>query len=77
MHRLTTEQTEQLIAFLCDENSDDIEMEYIQWYHIRISFLKKKKRLDYFPKKGRSTWVGSGRWFTIKDIEQVILNELK
>lgn len=59
MHRLTTEQTEQLISFLCDENPDDIEMEYIQWYHIRISFLKKKKRLDYFPKKAGQP--GSGR----------------
>lgn len=50
------------------------EWEAIQPYQLRITL--NGKRLDYFPQKGRSTWVGSNKWFVITDIEQFILTEL-
>jgi hypothetical protein len=34
------------------------------------------KRLDYFPKSGRATWVSSNKWFTIPDIEQFITADM-
>lgn len=42
----------------------DFDIEYIQPWHLRLS-LPSGKKLDYFPKSGRATWVSIGKWFTI------------
>jgi hypothetical protein len=71
---ITVEFKKQVVEFLSAEL--DYEFEYIQPYHIRLTH-PDKRRLDYFPKSGRATWVGSQKWFVIKDIEQYILNHFK
>lgn len=52
-----------------------LEVGEIHNYHLRIQLGDKK--LDYFPQSGKATWLGSGRWFVIGDIEKFIKNELK
>ena len=51
----------------------DFKLQVIQSYHLRISGGKFIGKLDYFPKSGRATIVGSQEWFVITDIEQYIL----
>jgi hypothetical protein len=53
----------------------DLELEYIQPWHLRLS--GGGKRLDYFPKSGRATWVSSGRWFKIEDVEKFLYENFK
>lgn len=53
-----------------------LSLEYIQPWHLRLSH-PDGRRLDYFPKSGRATWVSSGRWFVIEDVEQYLLKEFK
>lgn len=52
----------------------EFEIEFIQPWHLRLSH-PNGRRLDYFPKSGRATWVSSGKWFTITDIEKFIYQE--
>lgn len=54
----------------------DLEIEYIQPWHLRISPAKGRS-LDYFPKSGRATWVSSGKWFTIEDVEKFLYENFK
>lgn len=63
------EYNKQVVEFLSTEL--DYQLEYIQPYHIRLTH-PDRRRLDYFPKSGRATWVGSQVWFEIKDIEQYL-----
>lgn len=51
-----------------------LKLEYIQSWHLRIS-RPGSKRLDYFPKSGRATWVGTNKWFEIEDVEAFLLKE--
>jgi hypothetical protein len=53
----------------------DLELEYIQPWHLRLS--GGGKRLDYFPKSGRATWVSSGKWFEIEDVEKFLYENFK
>lgn len=54
----------------------DFEIEFIQPWHLRLSHPSGKK-LDYFPKSGRATWVGSNKWFEIEDIEKYLYDHFK
>lgn len=54
----------------------ELEIEYIQPWHLRIS-RTGNRTLDYFPKSGRATWVSSGEWFTIEDIEKFLYEHFK
>lgn len=54
----------------------EFEIDFIQPWHLRLSH-PNGKRLDYFPKSGRATWVSSGRWFTIEDIEKYLYENFK
>lgn len=47
----------------------------VQPYHLRISGGKFQGKLDYFPKSGRATIVGSQEWFVIDNIEQYIFEK--
>lgn len=49
----------------------EIECYEIQEYHLRLH-LPKGRMLDYFPTSGKATWLKSGKWFHIRDIEQFI-----
>ncbi len=49
---------------------------YVQPWHLRISH-PDGRRLDYFPKSVRATWVSSGRWFRIEDIEKYLNEKFK
>lgn len=69
---MTTEWNKEVLEYLSAEH--EFEIEYIQWYHIRLTH-PDGRRLDYFPKSGRATWVSSGKWFTIPDIEKFIQKE--
>lgn len=53
----------------------EFPVEEIQPYHLRLTL--GSKRLDYFPKSGRATWLGSQKWFTIDDIEQFLTEQFK
>jgi len=53
----------------------DFEVQTIAEYHLRL--FKDKKKLDYFPQRGRATWVGSNKYFTIPDIEKFIMAHFK
>lgn len=53
----------------------DLEVELIQETHLRITLDDKK--LDYFPQSGKATWLKSGRFFRIEDIESFIREEIK
>jgi hypothetical protein len=54
----------------------DLDIEFIQPWHLRIG-RETGRRLDYFPKSGRATWVGGNKWFTIQDIEQFLYQNFK
>jgi hypothetical protein len=54
----------------------DLDIEYIQPWHLRLS-RETGRRLDYFPKSGRATWVSSGKWFTIEDVEKFLYENFK
>lgn len=49
------------------------EVKVIQEYQLRLSHPSGKP-LDYFPQRGKATWLGSNRWFKIKDIEAFIID---
>jgi hypothetical protein len=49
------------------------EVKVIASYHLRLSHPSGKP-LDYFPQTGRATWLGTNRWFKIKDIEMFIMD---
>jgi hypothetical protein len=42
-------------------------------HHLRLSHPGGRP-LDYFPQRGKATWLGTNRWFTIKDIEAFIMD---
>lgn len=46
----------------------DFKVIRIEHYHLRLT-NQHGKQLDYFPKSGKATWVGSNRWMHIPDIE--------
>jgi hypothetical protein len=54
----------------------EFEVKYIQPWHLRLTPAKGRS-LDYFPKSGRATWVSSGKWFEIEDIEKFIYDNWK
>lgn len=58
--------------------ADDLELTlvYIQPWHLRLSHPGGRK-LDYFPKSGRATWVSTNEWFTIPCIETFLNKEFK
>lgn len=49
----------------------EIECYQIQEHHLRLH-MPKGRQLDYFPKSGKATWLKSGKWFFIHDIEKFI-----
>lgn len=53
----------------------DMEVEEITPYQLRIR--KGKKRLDYFPTSSKATWVGSGKFFRIRNIELFLKENFK
>lgn len=53
----------------------ELEVQLITEHHLRIKLESKK--LDYFPQSGKATWVGSGKWFRIDDIEKFIREQVK
>jgi len=57
-------------------DTSGLTLVYVQPWHLRISH-KDGRRLDYFPKSGRATWVSSGRWFRIEDIEKYLNEKFK
>lgn len=54
----------------------ELVIEFIQPWHLRIS-RPEGRRLDYFPRSGRATWVGSGKWFEIEDMEKFLYENFK
>lgn len=54
----------------------DPEITYIQPWHLRI-FRIGSRTLDYFPKSGRATWLSSGKWFEIEDVEKFLYEHFK
>ena len=50
----------------------DYKVERIANWHLRMT-NHHGKRLDYFPKTSKATWVGTNQWMVIPDIEQFIL----
>jgi len=69
----TTERTE-LVQHYADYW--ELSLVYVQPWHLRLSHTDGR-RLDYFPKSGRATWVSTNRWFRIEDIEQFLLEHFK
>ena len=63
----------EVVYGMCSEHDTDVEE--IQPHHLRLTM--NGKRLDYFPKSGRATWVGSQKWFTIDDIEQFLTEQFQ
>lgn len=53
----------------------DFEVQTIAEYHLRL--FNDEKKLDYFPQRGKATWVGTNKYFTIPDIEQFIIKHFK
>lgn len=53
----------------------ELEVRLIDEHHLRIDLAENK--LDYFPQSGKATWVGSGKWFRIIDIEKFIREQVK
>jgi hypothetical protein len=49
----------------------DFKVMRIQDWHLRLT-NHKGKQLDYFPKSGKATWVGTNQWIYIADIETFI-----
>jgi hypothetical protein len=70
---MSWEDTIKMIEYIAGDL--DLDIEYIQPWHLRLS--GGGKRLDYFPKSGRATWVSSGRWFTIEDVEKFLYEQFK
>lgn len=64
----------QIVEYLAGDL--DLEIKYIQPWHLRIS-REGNRTLDYFPKSGRATWLSSGRWFEIEDIEKFLQEHFK
>jgi hypothetical protein len=54
----------------------ELEITYIQPWHLRIS-RTGNRTLDYFPKSGRATWLSSGKWFKITDVEKFLYDNFK
>jgi hypothetical protein len=44
-------------------------IEYIAEYQLRLHHPIRMKRLDYYPKSRKATWVGTNQYFMIPDIE--------
>lgn len=70
---MSMKQNIELTEFVCGEM--ELTIEFIQEYHLRIK--GESKRLDYFPKSGRATWVGSGKWFEIEHIDTFLEKHFK
>jgi hypothetical protein len=71
---MTTADQIKMIEYIAGDL--ELEIEFIQPWHLRIS-RPGSKRLDYFPKSGRPTWVSSNRWFTIPDMEKFLYEHFK
>lgn len=67
--RQHAKDNQELVECLAGDYGFDIEM--ITDFQMRLSL--SAGRLDYFPGSGKATWVGSGKWFSIPDIEQFLL----
>lgn len=63
-----------LVRLFADEH--ELTLVSIQPWHLRLSHPGGRK-LDYFPKSERATWVSSGQWFTIQCIETFLNKEFK
>lgn len=70
-----TKHRREVVEFAAGEF--DFEIEHISDYHLRLTHPITKKRLDYFPKSSKATWVGTGRYFVIDDIESYMEKEFK
>lgn len=53
----------------------DFECNIIQPYQLRLT--KDEKVLDYFPQRGKATWVGTNKWFKIDNIENFLETNFK
>jgi hypothetical protein len=53
----------------------EMEVDEITPYQLRIT--ADKRRLDYFPTSGKGTWVGSGKYFKISNIESFLKKNFK
>lgn len=65
----------ELVECLAGDLDYDFEIEMISPFQMRLTM--KGKKLDYFPQSGRATWVGSGKWFLIGDIEKFLNQNAK
>jgi hypothetical protein len=52
-----------------------LDVEEIAPYQFRIT--QGKKRLDYYPTSGKATWVGSGKFFKIKELDKFMEKHFK
>ena len=66
--------TEIVMGYQGDVNYD-FDVQIIAEYHLRL--FNDEKKLDYFPQRGKATWVGTNKYFTIPDIEQFIMKHFK
>jgi hypothetical protein len=57
----------ELCLFICAEMA--LTVKKLTECHFRIFRQKERRALDYFPTHRRASWVGSGKFFTIPDIE--------
>jgi hypothetical protein len=46
----------------------------IQDFHLRLTNPVDNRKLDYFPQSGKASWTGTGKWFTIDNIEDFLNN---
>lgn len=53
----------------------ELEVEEITPYQLRVT--KGKKRLDYFPTSGKATWVGTNKYFKIKNLDEFMEKHFK
>lgn len=65
----------ELCLFIAAELGFDVKV--MSEYHLRITI--GTKRLDYYPQRGQSTWIGKGQagWFRIDDIEKFLIKKAK
>lgn len=64
-----------VVGFIAGEL--EFKLTIIQPYQLRLNHAKTGKNLDYFPRSGKATWLGSGKWFVITDIEQWLYKNFK
>lgn len=55
----------------------NFELEYLNGGHQLRLTDHSGKRLDYYPKSGQATWVGTNVFFNIPDIEKYLETNIK